>query len=304
MKTVNSLTSLSGLVLFLAGTGFCEPTLKSPLKGVSFQRVKAVRDPVPDVIAKRYQPLKAFQGRTAGHSAASVLGQAQKHSVSADYQNVTALTPWSTQYAIEVLWDDELLWMLFDTGSSDTWAVKSDFSCVGRMGTVYPQEACQFGTPTIADFRYGKIPDYHFSVTFGSGEHVKGPMGRSDITVAGMTVKEQQVGLANETYWYGNNVTCGILGLAYPSLTSAYYGEQDDERLGYLTNYSPFFTSMVDQGLVDPMFSVAIDRHSSGGLLAWGGLAPVETLSGVAAYTDLIIVSAYTEYSAAQTQTC
>jgi hypothetical protein len=74
------------------------------------------------------------------------------------------------------------------------------------------------------DFGHGFTNDVHFFLKYCSGEKVSGPMGYSDITCGGLTVSWQQVGLAKHTHWGGNNVTIGALGLAYSSLTSAYFG--------------------------------------------------------------------------------
>jgi hypothetical protein len=49
---------------------------------------------------------------------------------------------------------------------------------------------------------------------------------------------------------------------------------------------------MVNQGLVDPVFSIAIDRNASTGMLAFGGIAPASGLDlGRTATLDMIIVS-------------
>ncbi|TDZ38561.1 putative aspartic-type endopeptidase [Colletotrichum spinosum] len=293
---------LTGFLLSLFGAGLlvhagvmkdkhkASIDIKSPLKAVSFQRLKAQRKPVGDDVIGQSQPLNAFRSKIAGHNAASALGAAQPQGLSAAYQNITALSPWGTQYSVEVIWDGKPINMLFDTGSSDTWAVHSNFSCVSSTGfTRYPQPACGFGPGYISDFKYGAIEDLHFSLSYGSGESVSGPMGNSDIEVAGIVVKRQQVGLANTTNWYGNNYTNGILGMAYPSITSAFTGDISEHRPAFQVPYQPFFTSMVQQGLSADSFSVALVRNSSG-VIAWGGRTG-EPISGPVAYTDLIITA-------------
>ncbi|KAL0940586.1 aspartic-type [Colletotrichum truncatum] len=264
--------------------------IKTPLKGVSFQRIKAHRDPVSDDVVGRVQDLKAFRGKVAGHNAATALGAAQPRDISGNYQNITALSPYGTQYSIEVIWDGKPINMLFDTGSSDTWAASSNLSCVSMTGTaVYPQEACGFGPNLIDGFKHGPVEDIHFALSYGSGEKVSGPMGYSDIEVAGIVVRQQQVGLANLTYWYGNNYTNGIIGMAYPSLTSAFTGDPTEKRPAFQVPYQPFFTSMVQQGLSADSFSVSLVRNSSG-VIAWGGRTGLP-VTGPTAYTDLIITA-------------
>lgn len=62
---------------------------------------------------------------------------------------------------------------------------------------------------------------------------------------------------ANSWRLPGNNVTSGILGLAYPSLTNAYSGNDLDGPGDESILYSPVFTSMVTNGLVEPYFAIA-----------------------------------------------
>ncbi|WYZ37623.1 hypothetical protein EsH8_II_001129 [Colletotrichum jinshuiense] len=296
MKATDIVSSLLGVGLLFANAALAKDRrrvgveIKSPLKGVTFQRIKAFRDAAPDEVSGRVQTLKPFRGKLVGHNAATALGAVQPLGISSNYQNITALSPYGTQYAVEVIWDGKPINMLFDTGSSDTWAAGSNFTCTNMMGTaVYSQEACGFGPDKIDGFRYGAIEDIHFSLGYGSGEKVSGPMGYSDIEVAGITVRQQQVGLANLTYWHGNNFTNGILGLAYPSITSAFTGDVDENRPAFQVPYSPFFTSMVQQGLSADSFSVSLVRNSSG-VIAWGGRTGVSVV-GPTAYTDLIITT-------------
>jgi hypothetical protein len=294
MTLINVITTLA-LGFFLSTGKYVSglpprSILDSSLKGVTFQRATGQRAPSEDKPSAHYQALHVVTGRVSGRSAANAIkGLSTRFSGSA-YQNITALTPYSTQYAIEAVWDDSPTMLLFDTGSSDTWAVKSDAKCVGDFGMELNQSTCQWGKNFIDDFGYGETPDIHFLSHYASGEEVSGPMGRSDITVAGLTVKAQPCGLANSTHWYGNNVTNGLLGLAFPALTTAWNGPIGEEREGFRVPYSPFVTSMMSQGDIEPFFSVALERNSSGGMLAWGGLPPVTWSSQTIAYSDIIIV--------------
>ncbi|KAL2880153.1 hypothetical protein SGCOL_004538 [Colletotrichum sp. CLE4] len=296
MKVTNVISPLLGVGLFSADVVLAKDRrhvgveIKSPLKGVNFQRIKAFREAAPDEVSGRVQKLKPFHGRITGHNAATALGAAQPQDLSSSYQNITALSPWGTQYAVEVTWDGKLINMIFDTGSSDTWTTSSNLTCTNLSGTaVYSPESCGFGPDKIDEFKYGPVEDVHFALSYGSGERVSGPMGYSDIEVAGIIVKQQQVGLANKTYWMGNNYTNGVLGLAYPSITSAFTGDMNEDRPAFQVPYSPFFTSMVQQGLSSDAFSVSLVRNSSG-VIGWGGRTGLP-ITGPTAYTDLIITS-------------
>lgn len=270
-----------------------------PIHGLNLQRVKAVREASTDRPATRFSRLHNLRGAPGQHSATSALSRALRAPPSRHartYQNVSKAGAFSTQYAIQCGWDGVPVWLLLDTGSSDTWAVQDGFECDSRVTA--EQDQCGFGHPLVKEFGHGAIPDLHFYLRYGSGEKIVGPMGYSDLSCGGVRVSDQQVGLANYTYWHGNNLTVGILGLAYPSITSAYYGKPGTEAAWNAISYTPFLTNAIMQGVIDPVFSVGLVKNSSGGMLAWGGLPPFGWRRGVSATTDLIIVSRGTRHRA------
>jgi hypothetical protein len=57
-------------------------------------------------------------------------------------------------------------------------------------------------------------------------------MGYSDVTIGGIHVTKQEVALVNKAYWNGDEVTSGLMGLAYGSLTSAYSGTNGKSASG------------------------------------------------------------------------
>ena len=292
-RTVIQLLALS--LPSLGSSAADEPwSLDKPLNGVSFKLAKAVTDPTPDRPATRVSKIVGLKGHDGHRSLVSTLGQVLRtppthgqHS----YQNISSAGSFSTQYAIECGWDGNPVWLLIDTGSSDTWAVQKGFECRDGRGRHHKEETCGFGSTRLKDFGGGVIDELHFHIKYGSGERIIGPMGRSDVICGGASVVGQQVGLANYTFWHGNNKTVGILGLAYPSITSAFYGPIGAEAPWNAMTYPPFLTSAVAQGSMDPLFSVAILKNSSDGMIAWGGLPPVALRKGSYAATDLVIVS-------------
>ncbi|KAK0634280.1 aspartic peptidase domain-containing protein [Bombardia bombarda] len=239
--------------------------------------------------------------KTNSKSVAAIIGAHQRQVGGYGYQNVTSTSAFGTQYAIEAVWNGTRMMLIVDTGSSDTWVVRKGFSCVDYHGESVPQVACGFGPAYPKDFQYGLTsPEEHMFIQYGDGETVTGPMGFSDITLGNITVKKQQVSLANTTYWVGNNQTSGLIGLAFPSLTNAYLGSSDDHDPGNQIEYSPLFSNMVNQGTVAPLFSIAIDRNASTGLLAWGGIPPVTGLDNSRTATlDMIITNLIDKESAA-----
>lgn len=269
----------------LAGPGW---SLASGMNGFTFKQAPKLSSATTvDSLTFQTSRLKRVRSPVAQRSAISAIGL--QASTKDGRNNITSLGPYSAQYAIECTWDGVPVSLLFDTGSSDTWGVQEGFECEDNRGEVHAQTACGFGKPHLEGFSGETITDVHFRVAYGSGEKATGPMGFSDIACGGMTVSQTQVGLANRTYWHGNNITNGILGLAYPSLTSAFYGPIGDEAPWNTMTYPPFLTTAISQGVMEPTFSVAIMKNSSDGVLAWGGLPSIAYDDQTNATTDLII---------------
>ncbi|KAK2612814.1 hypothetical protein QQS21_001094 [Conoideocrella luteorostrata] len=301
METIILLLCFLEIVLVLASPGAPNESIQSstwdlskPLNGFTFRRAKAKSNPTPDKHTDRHSRLANVGGSNGNHNVVSSLVTTLRQPPSQGqhtYQNITPASDFSTQYAIQCGWDGVPVWLILDTGSADTWAVQNSFECHDAQGTDHSQDVCGFGKPPTKDFRHGAIDDLHFYLRYGSGEKVIGPMGYTDISCGGISVAGQQAGLANYTYWHGNNMTVGILGLAYPSITSAYYGKIGEEAPWNAIEYVPFFTNAVSQGSVDPVFSVTLMKNSSDGVIGWGGLPPVSTLADNYAATDLIVAN-------------
>jgi hypothetical protein len=265
--------------------------LTSVMSGLSFYKTEMMYETRSDEVSARFSQLRRIRSQPGHGSTWASVHPRVNDDTHSKISNVSAVGDFSTQYAIQCGWDGEPVWLILDTGSSDTWATKSDFQCKDETGKAYSQAACGFGGPLIDEFGRGEADGVHLSIGYGSGEKVSGPMGYSDITCGGLSVSKQQVALVNSTYWRGNNVTVGVLGLAYPSLTNAFYGKLGDEAPWNAISYAPFFTTAMTQGTIDPVFSVAISKNSSDGMVAWGGLPPVAFNRHTNASTDLIIVS-------------
>jgi hypothetical protein len=161
-----------------------------------------------------------------------------------------------------------------DTGSADTWVVGNSLECVD-ITTREPltQAACGFGPlydSTVGSFT--NITGDTFSISyFPEEESLKGQMGYAPITFGGLTVPKQEVALVSYAAWAGDGVSSGLLGLAYPRITSSSAGV-----------YDPIFTTMIKDSIVTyGIFTLAINRVPQGtsvladaGLMAVGGLVP------------------------------
>ena len=276
--------------------------LNDPPPGVRYTVVeptdqvnRAERNPTK---AGEYQVIRGYSRHrtTNPKSAAAALGAHQRQHGGTGYQNVTSTNAFGTQYGTYIVIDGQPMLVIVDTGSSDTWVVAGNHTCVDSIGVKVPQSRCAFGPPYNGGFKYGPTePAEHMTIQYGDGEVVSGPFGYSDVKVGNnITVKKAQISLADKTFWFGDNVTSGLLGLAYPSLTNAYLGSTEDgldDPFGSIS-YAPFFTTMVNQGKVPPVFSMTIDRNASSGMLSWGGTPPATGLHHRGcAEVDMVIVS-------------
>ncbi|KAI4237919.1 MAG: hypothetical protein LQ349_001486 [Xanthoria aureola] len=197
-------------------------------------------------------------------------------------------------YTTNITFGSQSFEAIVDTGSSDTWAVQSGYRCVrGSPEINLPEAQCGFGAPVTLSPTFKQIPGQNFKIAYADGEELTGTVGTETVTLAGITVKNQEIGIVNHAYWNGDNSSSGLIGLAFPNLTSAYRG--NDPTVATESDavpYNPLFTSMYTQGLVAPVFSIAINRRGeeTGGLLALGGLPPVSH-SNVFACTPLKMIA-------------
>jgi hypothetical protein len=95
---------------------------------------------------------------------------------------------------------------------------------------------------------------------------VEGYFGYEDVNIGGLVAPHQQLAMVNYSYWFGDGLTSGLLGLAYPMMTGLG---------GFGTPaYDPVFTTMYKHNAIPPLFSLALARDddirvdASGGVVA------------------------------------
>jgi hypothetical protein len=101
------------------------------------------------------------------------------------------------EYLAEITIDGVKVKAIVDTGSSDTWLIQKGFKCVDVSGISQPESACAFGPVYTGSFGSNKIPNVNFNISYGDGEFVTGDFGYANVTVAGITVVNQEVSLNN-----------------------------------------------------------------------------------------------------------
>lgn len=236
---------------------------------------RSVRVRSPDIVTSNWAELTKSSGRShKGYGSATTIAALGGVGVS-----------------LQVEFGGQKFQLLVDTGSSDFWVPTQNFTCVGTdYGQKNPTQAdCAFGPLYKQAPGFEQIPDRNFNLTYAGLGAITGVPGYDNVTVAGITVPHAHVNLVNEAFWTGDNVTSGVIGLAYPYLTSQYAGTNPDNDVqGKQIPYAPFFTSMYTNTNVPPVFSLALERKSgsygllAGGKIAFGGLPPVNYTGGFA----------------------
>lgn len=186
-------------------------------------------------------------------------------------------------FETEVQVDNQTFYVIPDTGSSDLWVPVSDFQCVDPdSGNEISQEECHFGGTYDVPESTEYVKNQTFGVKYGTGIAL-GKVAYADVTVNGITIEHQKIGLVDRTNDTGDGVGSGILGLGFRTLTSAHPGMELDNTTLLMNRamYDPVFVSMYKEGLVEPWYSFAIERppknvtSGPGGWLGLGELPPV-----------------------------
>ncbi|KAL1883973.1 hypothetical protein Daus18300_000081 [Diaporthe australafricana] len=249
---------------------------------------------------ENYSHLHRHSGNPFGGNPRSGVSRSYKRQYAS--QNVTDLGQ-GVWYGVNVTFGTQELTLVLDTSSSDTWVFSTNTTCIGTKlkdgkDNGWGDIMCSFGPRYQGNFSDRSFEHDHFSTEYFMNETINGTLGMVDLTVAGISVTNQTVGLAyNANWWLGSGPSSGVLGLAYPGLTNIFVESNATGNSSYHETYSPVFFTMIAQGLTEGFFSLALSRpgssSESAGVIAFGGVA--EDLKGInfstTAQTDIIIAN-------------
>ncbi|KAK5731453.1 hypothetical protein LTR17_011341 [Elasticomyces elasticus] len=246
------------------------------------------RSSTPDVVVPHYGVLKS-KARKSRSSVVKRSGHVQS----------TINDPFGANWYTEVDLNGQKFEFMIDTGSADTWILKDGFICTNGTAT-QPQSYCGSAPYFKGTFSGGQIKTENFNASYSSGELLSGTVEYEKVTMAGITVAKQLIGLVDHAYWPAGAV--GLLGLAYPGVERGLWNgstssaDGDGNSAHDRVSYSSIFHSMWSEGLVAPSFSLALPRgHSSSedeGYIAFGGLPPVE-VEGHFTSTPIVLTPHY-----------
>ncbi|KAK4948989.1 hypothetical protein LTR10_012362 [Elasticomyces elasticus] len=229
-------------------------------------------------------------------------------------RDLATFKPSGANWYTEVNLNGQKFEFMIDTGSADTWymplaswvlsanlrrILKDGFVCTNGTAT-QPQSYCGSAPYFKGTFSGGQIKTENFNASYSSGEFLSGTVGYEKVTIAGITVAKQLIGLVDYAYWPAGAV--GLLGLAYPGVERGVWNgsissaDGDGNPAHDRVPYSSIFHSMWSEGLVAPSFSLALPRghHSSEdeGYIAFGGLPPVQ-VEGHFTSTPIVLTPHY-----------
>lgn len=193
-------------------------------------------------------------------------------------------TQYGTVFDAPVTIGNQSFMLLVDTGSSDTYVMQTGYKCVNSTDNlVIPESDCLYANKTYHKSKaYRRVPNEMFGVEYGAGL-ASGLMANEQVSMGGVSVNAQKIGISNESNPMGDEVNSGLLGLGYPALTSAHPANHTSNSTYWRNRlvYNPLLFTMHEQGLIDPYFSLALahtpqnQSTSFGGYLTLGGLPPV-----------------------------
>ncbi|KIP04061.1 hypothetical protein PHLGIDRAFT_76564 [Phlebiopsis gigantea 11061_1 CR5-6] len=151
----------------------------------------------------------------------------------------------------------------FDTGSSDLWVPSSSCS----SSTCSSKNKYKASSSSTSSKKSGT-----FSIEYGDGSTVSGPIYSETVTVAGLTATAQHFSpVTTLSSSFADDPIDGILGLAWPAISNL--------------NADPFFTNLIAEDVVDAgVFGFKL--ASSGSALFLGG-TDTDAYSGSIEYHDI-----------------
>ncbi|WVW78924.1 hypothetical protein I302_100887 [Kwoniella bestiolae CBS 10118] len=183
---------------------------------------------------------------------------------------ITLAAPLGGQfYTVNVTIGGQPQVVLLDTGSSDLWIHSKNVTCIDvNTGNPSGKEACAFGPggyDPATSSTYQPLPfENNFNATYAGGAAFG--VGATDTLVIGdLLVPNVTFAIAEFAAFDGGAgyAIDGVMGLASPLLTMLFNGRDGSKNNASDESrhlYEPWFYQAVEEGLIEPYFSLALDR--------------------------------------------
>ncbi|KAL6819934.1 aspartyl proteinase [Trichoderma camerunense] len=159
-------------------------------------------------VGGRVHITKALHKKKNHHGALDANGTEKGEVGAEDQQN-------DSEYLCEVTigTPGQKLLLDFDTGSSDLWVFSTELSkSLQKNHTIFnPSESSTFK----------KLSGQTWQISYGDGSSASGDCGSDNVTIGGLTIKNQTVELASKlAAQFAQGTGDGLLGLAWPSINT------------------------------------------------------------------------------------
>jgi len=142
----------------------------------------------------------------------------------------------------------------FDTGSSDLWVWSSELRSSVAGHTIYKPASSSTAK---------QVSGASWNISYGDGSSASGNVYTDTIQIGSLSIPNQAVELAEKlsSSFLQEGGSDGLLGLAWPSINTV----QPDSVATPVAN-------IIQQGLGQGMFSVALDQGDGNGFYTFGGI--------------------------------
>ncbi|RFU78470.1 eukaryotic aspartyl protease [Trichoderma arundinaceum] len=188
------------------------------------------RDPSPNIITPHTIRLNRVSARSSTAYEASGISPRSHQSSSSIFpkfgEGILDPVMQTTELAADVTIANQTFKLIFDTGSSDLWVAGEDYRCIAPNRTVISNSKCNFTTTFKGTYSGGEIPGQHFAINYGGGQFIAGTLGYESVSVAGITIPDQEISIANRVNFQAQGEISGLIGFAYPQDTNAFPGNE------------------------------------------------------------------------------
>ncbi|KAJ1557892.1 hypothetical protein HK405_014912, partial [Cladochytrium tenue] len=177
--------------------------------------------------------------------------------------NMTAgISTYGYQYFGNVTLANQTFSAILDTGSSDTLFVAAGFVCTDPAtgDPLASEDACGLTNLLQVPASMELDAETFFLAQYDGNASLSGQYTRADLDLGGVQVSMQTVAIVEQASAV-DSLASALIGLARNRITSIYFAANNTPADPYPT----FVESLVAQGVIDPVFTFALERGDADG---------------------------------------